>query len=210
MRTRSATAATTLVLLGGSVFAQDAPQAVWAFPEEYFSVTDANGDGAVDYYEHSVYLKGQAGSGSARQNGDGGSEGEFFTTGMMAYRLADTNGDGMLSADEVAAAGQRAQAAGAVDWAGLVAEADTDKDGAVSIHEYDVLLRKTLGDADEDGNGQIDQAELDGATWVMAAPRQVGAVQTSYNAGMASFMAADSDGNGKLSGVEVKLWKARW
>jgi Ca2+-binding EF-hand superfamily protein len=197
-------ALTAMVLLDGPVFAQDTPQSIFVFPQDYFSVSDSNGDGAVDYYEHSAYLKGKKGEGS------GDSEAEYFTAGMSALRLADADGNGTLSADEVAAAGQRAQAAGALDWAGFLAEADTDKDGAVSVREYDALLRKALADADKDGDGHIDQAELDSANWAMALQRQAGAVPGHYNAGMSSFRGADSDGNGKLSGVEVKLWQANW
>lgn len=105
----------------------------------------------------------------ADKNGDGKvAEGEVKPRHWEHIKIADANGDNLLTQDELHAAhaaGKLRPPVGAkhelpsVD--AMLEHLDTDKDGKLSVSELPEHVRERLSASDSDGNGVLDRVELD-------------------------------------------------
>lgn len=95
---------------------------------------------------------------------DANGDGQITAEEMAAHRQArfeamDTNGDGKVSADEMQA---RMQERMQDRVSRMMARADKDGDGGLSMEEMQGMRRGAMMDqADTDGDGMISQAEFD-------------------------------------------------
>ena len=94
------------------------------------------------------------------------SKAEIAAMGLARFDAADTNGDGLLSAEEMTA---KAQQRIAKRTAAMIERFDKDGDGALSAEEMPQRRgpQQLLDKADTDGNGSISKAEFDTAQAIL-------------------------------------------
>ncbi len=91
---------------------------------------------------------------------------EFSARQTARFKTLDVNGDGFLTAEDRAGAGQgrlagrAAGAAGGPPGGGLLARFDADGDKKISPAEFAAAGQQQFTRADSDGNANVTQAEL--------------------------------------------------
>ncbi|MEK0082474.1 EF-hand domain-containing protein [Benzoatithermus flavus] len=94
-------------------------------------------------------------------NGDGAVDlGEVRHARGVVFDRLDTDHDGFLSRDELAAARKPRRNATAQPGSRLLVRADADKDGRISRDEFLALAGQTMKRRDRNGDGRITADEL--------------------------------------------------
>jgi len=154
---------------------------------------------------------GGATAGASGASGSSDTGASKFADKLM--KSADTNGDGELSADEIAAALGGTTASS--DLSAAISKLDTDGDGQLNTSELtaaleahrsghahhharasaDDLAAKLIGGADTDGDGSLSLAEVEST---------LGGADSSNSSNVSDgFNKLDTDGDGKLSASEL-------
>lgn len=80
---------------------------------------------------------------------------------------------------------------------------DTDKDGKVSLTEYEAGRQNQFGRIDVDANGSLSLAEIDAAS--AAAAQRGGGMAQMMQQRLAALKASDVNGDGAISADEYKV-----
>lgn len=139
----------------------------------HFKTVDANGDGVISADEMKTFrdamhakMEGKQGDMGAKflkrfdADADGKvTEAEWPKKGRMTFAEADANKDGAVTADELAK--MRPPHDGKLkDGKDGLARLDNDKDGKVSLAEWNALGDKMFARMDDNGDGKIVKDEL--------------------------------------------------
>lgn len=139
----------------------------------HFKAVDANGDGFVTPDEMKAFhdaqrakfeaAKGDMGAKFLKRfdkDNDGKiSAAEWPKDGRLKFEKADANSDGFVTGEEMAQA-HKPREGGKGDPAGRLAKLDTDKDGKLSLAEWNAMGDKMFARLDDNKDGKISADEM--------------------------------------------------